>query len=373
MSSAYSLEKLVSAEPGVLIDNKIIIFDSYDFPNATTAFSLDLSKDWTTFTPEFTEIGNLVSAPLFFLTAFSAQKKDSHSVIYAFGGRIPINGNFSDYTYTKDFYEIDVNTSSFSFSPLNSLPQARSSMSSVSDDKGKLYIWGGYTHYIDKTMYIFDTFDSTWKQIPDQRQAYSSTFNDGKIYYIGGAYRNDKVVDIREILIYDTLNNTFPWSSKMATNKTTISNRIFHSAVLAPDNRSIIIFGGRKNFAYSTSRSIDVNLYDYLITLNLETFELSELKTLSKPSIYDIPTCHTAIIYNNFMIVALGSLVFVAIVICFIFIYRKKHRNEQFAINNNSNILQTQPNTAFGYTYAHNDPTTSYVSSLAFKPSSQSL
>ncbi|CAG8587302.1 623_t:CDS:2 [Ambispora gerdemannii] len=70
------------AEPGILINKKIIIFDSYDLPYVTTAFSLDLSKNWTT--------------------------------------------------------------------------------------------------------------------VPDQRNAYSSTFKDGKIYYIGDAYRTDEVADIRE-------------------------------------------------------------------------------------------------------------------------------------------------------------------------------
>ncbi|CAG8530636.1 10261_t:CDS:2 [Ambispora gerdemannii] len=474
VQSFYSSDEISGAETGILIDNKVIIFDSYDFRNATTAFSLDLSKNWTTFTPGFTAIDNLVSAPTFYFTAFSAQKKDNHSVIYAFGGRIPINGNFSNFNYTNKFYKIDVNPSSFSFSPLDSPLQARSSVQSVIDDQGKLYIWGGYTYISeDKAMYIFDTFDSTWNQIlpsgyvPDQRKLYTSTFKDGKIYYIGGAYRTSEVADIRQILIYDTLKNASPWSSMMATNKTEISNRIFHSAVLAPDNISIIIFGGMKEFYNSRNSSLDYTLYDYLITLNLEQFEFSELKTLNKLSIDDIPARHAAIIYNNFMIVAfgiyettnptrklvklldlsqkeynwvdkyiaptptpspppsspspprlttptsptppikiivistIGSLVFVvAIVIGFIFFYRKKHRNEQTAIN--SNILQTRPNTVlfpnipvivdqqntnpntpeiicqqtttqvpFGYPYAHNDPRTSYGHSLAFKPSSQ--
>ncbi|CAG8626044.1 5644_t:CDS:2, partial [Ambispora gerdemannii] len=308
MSSASYLEEIPRAEPGLLIDNKIIIFDSLDFLTTHT-FSFDLSKDWDTSTPEFIKIDNSGSAPMFYLTAFSAQKKDNHSVIYAFGGGIPNNGNRSDLIVTDDFYKIDVSTSPFSFLRVDSSLQARSSLSSVIDDKGKLYIWGGNTQYIDKTMYIFDTFGSTWNQIlpssgyvPDQRKRYSSTFNDGKIYYIGGTYLNHEVADIRQILIYDTSNKNSPWSLKTATNETKISNRLDHAAVLAPDNRSIIIFSGITTLNYS----LDYRLSDYLITLNLETFELSELKTLNQPSFYDIPFRSTAIIYNNFMIVAFG-------------------------------------------------------------------
>ncbi|CAG8490269.1 806_t:CDS:2 [Ambispora gerdemannii] len=300
VKSFYSSNEIYSADPGVLIDEKIIVFDSYDFTNATITFYLDLSKNWTTSEPEFKEISNSDSAPKFYLTAFSAQKKDDHSLIYAFGGKIPNKGNISDLIATDGFYKIDVSTTPFSFSPLGSPLEARCCMSSVIDNKGKLYIWGGLTNRIDKTMYIFDTFGSRWKQIlpssgyvPDQRKVYSSTFLDGKIYYVGGAYRTDKVVDIREILIYDTSNEVSPWSLKTATNKTKISNRFAHSAVL--------------EFPSLRNSSLDYNLYDYLITLNFETFGLSELNTLNEPSIADIPYYSTAIVYNNYMIVAFGA------------------------------------------------------------------
>ncbi|CAG8559415.1 13315_t:CDS:2 [Ambispora gerdemannii] len=356
MSSAqlsFSPEEIKNAGAGVLIDNKIIIFDSIDFTN-THAFSLDLSKDWTTTTPEFT-IYNLVSAPTFITTAFSAQIKGDHAVIYAFGGNIPKNGNFSDLIYTNDFYKIDVNTSPFSFLRVDSgdiAPKARAS--SVIDEKGKLYIWGGITALdeyttVDKYMYIFDTFDSTWRKIlpsyvPAQRSQYTSTLKDGKIYYIGGFY-SDHIdyakADIRQILIYDTLNDTSPWSLKTATNKTNISDRFGHSAVLAPDNRSIIIFGGLKVFSDTRTGSPDEDIKDYLITLDLETFELSELKTQNKLNIDDIPGGHTGVIYNNFLIVTFGA-------------YPTKsvtRKNQQTAIHNNR--LQTQPNTVL----SHNIPT----------------
>ncbi|CAG8552539.1 13647_t:CDS:2 [Ambispora gerdemannii] len=80
MSGAYSPEEL-NAEPGVLIDNKIITFDSYDFSN-THALTLDLSKDLTTSTPEFTDIDQR--------SDYSSTFKESK--IYYIGGTSRNNG-----------------------------------------------------------------------------------------------------------------------------------------------------------------------------------------------------------------------------------------------------------------------------------------
>ncbi|CAG8655431.1 10481_t:CDS:2 [Ambispora gerdemannii] len=245
-------------------------------------------------------------------------------------------------------------------------------------------------------MHIFDTFGSTWNQIlpfssyvPDQRKVCSSTFKDGKIYYVGGVYQTDKVIDIREILIYDTSNENSPWSLKIATNITNISNRFFHSAVL--DN--IIIFGGTKEFSDSRNSSLDYTLNDYLISLNLETFELSELKTLNKPSIYDIPyitpieppTPPSPTPPIKIIIISIiGSPVFiVAIVTGFIFIAKNveiiicKLNQPNTALSHNTPVNQHTTtfdhNTTFSHvtvipqidTFDHNDP--NYNSTLAFK------
>ncbi|CAG8537542.1 8671_t:CDS:2, partial [Ambispora gerdemannii] len=214
-------------EPGIFIDNKIILFDSLDFGiNKTKTFSLDLSVNWTTLAPAFTKIGKPLKVLTFRRTAFSALKKNNRSLIYAFGGAIPVNE--SDWNLgiiVNDFYQIDVE--SFSISSVISegiTPSERCDLSSIFDDKGKLYIWGGYTRgaISDQAMHIFDTFDSTWNRIlpshvPIQRAFYSVTFRDGKIYYIGGTFANtDECVDIHEILIYDTLNtNDNPWTIRL--------------------------------------------------------------------------------------------------------------------------------------------------------------
>ncbi|CAG8679998.1 12520_t:CDS:2, partial [Ambispora gerdemannii] len=129
-----------------------------------------------------------------------------------------------------------------------------------------------------QTMYIFDTFDSTWNQIlpfnvPAQRAFYSVNFKDDKIYYIGGIVANLKYpicVDIHEVLIYDTLDTNDPWTIRKATNNSYINNRYLHSAVLASDNQSIILYGGSLSNESGIPR-------DYLVTLNLQTFEFSEL------------------------------------------------------------------------------------------------
>ncbi|CAG8667480.1 9362_t:CDS:2, partial [Ambispora gerdemannii] len=170
-------------------------------------------------------------------------------------------------------------------------PGARVNIDSIFDDKGKLYIWGGNSRGVtDQAMYIFDTFDSTWSRIlpsyvPEQRMAYSVTFKDGKIYFIGSTFSNiqdQKCVDIREIWIYDTLNtNNNPWTKKNAINTTYISNRYAHAAALAPSNQSIILYGG----IISNASGIPP---DYLITLDLQTFELSKLVTKHEPNIEDV-------------------------------------------------------------------------------------
>ncbi|CAG8580426.1 10153_t:CDS:2 [Ambispora gerdemannii] len=294
--SSYAPNGLRLAEHGTLIDNKIIFFDSADFGiNNTNAFSLDLSVNWTTSAPAFTKIDNLSNAPTFNYAAFSALKKNDRSLIYAFGGLIPTNNSdWTKGTPVSDFYKIDVTSYPISISSVSgNTPSARWALNSIFDDNGKLYIWGGETLATDQTMYIFDTFDSKWSQIlpsyvPAQRSQYSVTFNDDKLYFIGGVFANttgQKCVDIREILIYDTLNTENPWTIKNATNNTSISNRYAHSAALEPNRLNIILYGGSK----SNDSGVPP---DYLITLHLQTFEFSEIITPNKPSIEDSRLLH---------------------------------------------------------------------------------
>ncbi|CAG8480899.1 10508_t:CDS:2 [Ambispora gerdemannii] len=264
VQSFYSPDDLTQPEPGIFIDDKIILFDSFDVSiNKTNAFSLDLSKD-------------------------------NRSLIYAFGGLIPTNeSNWDRGNFVNDFYQIDVTSYPISISPVTfrgTLPSVRATLSSIFDDKGKLYIWGGKTlSATDQAMYIFDTFDATWSRtlpsyVPVQRYFYSVTYRDGKIYYIGCTFSNNTIcVDIREILIYDTLNTNNPWTIRKATTNGYINNRYLHSAVLASDNQSIILYGG----SLSNSSGIPS---DYLITLNLQTFEFSEFDTRNMPSTDDVST-----------------------------------------------------------------------------------
>ncbi|CAG8535185.1 1838_t:CDS:2, partial [Ambispora leptoticha] len=319
--SPYPPNELSRPEIGTFIDNKIIFFDSYDFGiNNTKAFFLDLSVNWTTSTPAFIKINDLFNVPMFDYTTFSALNKSGLSLIYAYGGLIPINFNsWNTGTFVSDFYKIDVTSYPFSISPVRAgsiSPGPRSNHNSIFDDKGKLYIWGGKTvakngSYInDQTMYIFDTFNSTWSQVlpsdaPDQRSSYSATFKDGKIYFIGGCFSNIPgciCVDIYEILVYDTLDINNPWTIKKATSDTSISyisGRYVHSAVLAPNNQSIILYGGLTSNASGIPP-------DYLISLDLQTFKFSMIVTKNESSIDDVSFRTTIVIYNNYMIACFG-------------------------------------------------------------------
>ncbi|CAG8577283.1 5845_t:CDS:2, partial [Ambispora leptoticha] len=223
----------------------------------------------------------------------------------------PYSNNWNNGTFINTFYKIDVTSYPVSISTVISTgttPSVRCSVSSIFDDTGKLYIWGGVAYVVDQAMYIFDTFTSTWSRIlpsyvPVQRWGYSVTLKDGKIYYIGGVIEglpNIKSADIREILIYDTLNaDNNPWTIKNATYNSNINDRYRHSAVLAPNNQSIILYGGSMSNASGVPP-------DYLITLDLQTFEISELVTKNGPNIVDVPAYFTSVIYNNYMIAYLG-------------------------------------------------------------------
>ncbi|CAG8666398.1 11173_t:CDS:2, partial [Ambispora gerdemannii] len=146
--NAY-LPDLAQPEPGIFIDNKIILFDSYNAGiGKTNAFSLDLSVNWTTSEPAFTQIGNTLNGLTFRRTAFNALKKNNRSLIYAFGGLIPTNANnWNRGNFSNDFYKIDVTSYPISISLIsgNTRPSVRCALSSIFDEKGKLYIWGGNT------------------------------------------------------------------------------------------------------------------------------------------------------------------------------------------------------------------------------------
>ncbi|CAG8433675.1 11259_t:CDS:2, partial [Ambispora gerdemannii] len=297
--SSYPPNNLTASERGTLVDNKIIFFDSADF-QLTHAFSLDLSVSWNISAPAFTNLEDL-RAPTFRYTAFSAFKRDSRTLIYAFGGLNPSkDDDWSQGTFIDDFYEIDITSHPILISKLpitsEGTPGARCFFTSVFDDKGKLYIWGGETRATtDKAMYIFDTSKSKWSRVfpssaPEQRSGYSVTFKDNKLYFIGGIFANkpdQKCVDIREILIYDTLDTNNPWTTQSATNNTYISDRYVHSAILAPDKQAIILYGGSLSGYSGVPR-------DYLLALDLQTFKFSVPVTQNEPKIDDVSDHPTA-------------------------------------------------------------------------------
>jgi len=73
--------------------------------------------------------------------------------------------------------------------------KSRSFMNAVGDDKGKMYLFGGFEEYdifYNNTMDIFDTINFSWSQgsklnAPSARYSYSATFlPNSQILYIGG-------------------------------------------------------------------------------------------------------------------------------------------------------------------------------------------
>ncbi|CAG8519080.1 12867_t:CDS:2 [Ambispora gerdemannii] len=125
---------------------------------------LDLSVNWTI-------IDNLFNAPTFNYATFSALKKNNRSLIYVFGGLIPTNeSDWNKGTYVNSFYQIDVTSYTISISSVTSggaLPARHISVSSFLMTKEN-FTSGLKTvnETTDQTMYIYDTFDSTWDRAP---------------------------------------------------------------------------------------------------------------------------------------------------------------------------------------------------------------
>ncbi|RIB26373.1 hypothetical protein C2G38_265772 [Gigaspora rosea] len=102
---------------------------------------------------------------------------------------------------------------------------------------------------------------------------------------------------MNEIYIFDTIASA--WSQKSALGN--IDPRVGHTAILAPDNYTIVIFGGTQGYVLRQSTSYPTFV---LLDVKSEPFQYSSPQTTGKappPLSY-----HTATLYQNYMIVAFG-------------------------------------------------------------------
>ncbi|CAG8664480.1 7241_t:CDS:2, partial [Ambispora gerdemannii] len=236
-----------------------------------------------------------------------------HSIIYLYGG---LKANNEVWQLANNSYSIDVKNSPLWTEkeiPLETGPAGRRSMTSIIDKAGIMYVFGGSNQTIngvtrgnyDRTMYKFDTATGLWSQAPLRTSGIDSTtlpgfdysatlLDDGKNIYIGGQLANGVYLDMNKIWSYNTINDQ--WTLNRAGG-ISVTARASHSAVLANDRTSIIIYGG-----WGEPNPITDD--QALIILDTTTW------TWSKPSITNPSLtrhAHTATLYKNYMIVAFGA------------------------------------------------------------------
>ncbi|CAG8590588.1 4840_t:CDS:2 [Ambispora leptoticha] len=221
------------------------------------------------------------------------------NITYIFGGT---DASQSSLPEVNTLYEIKpLNDTSLSWTTSSpkqgdTWPSARDGIFPIIDNLSRIFVWGGRnTGQDNTTTYIFES--NSWKSYklantPNPRSSYSATLlNDGRIIYIGGISRSPYPdVDFLEILIFDT--TKLEWNSQ-------IKNRLGHSALLHLDSISIIMYGG---LYYPTGV---IPNSDSIWILNTTTWTWFR-PSVNSLSYTNVTRSHTAIMYNGYMIIALG-------------------------------------------------------------------
>ncbi|KAF0446066.1 galactose oxidase [Gigaspora margarita] len=322
------------------IKNSIRVYNLSD-----EVFSLSLSSQFSTSNPSYADISDTSARMKFGSEKGTAVLGGPSGVnVYLIGGvqqnltRLNEIDNKSNITsnQTLTIEEINktynmTNQSVFFYQPygkswLNLLdqkgtpPTRRRSTSTVINQKGIIYIFGGRSQvdtgspificYND--LYTFDTVLLSWNQInvanvPSPRSHSAPVLlPNGKILYIGGVSQTQPgvdadLIDMNEIPVFDTISST--WSYKYASRSILVQPRLAHTATLLSDNNEIIIIGGNSNYhlQFTTVSPIFLSL-----NIAKEPYEYSELITSGdKPPPLAF---HTANLYQNYLIIAFGNI-----------------------------------------------------------------
>ncbi|CAG8435909.1 6892_t:CDS:2 [Diversispora eburnea] len=185
--------------------------------------------------------------------AFSSFGGFDDSTIFLIGGNRSIRYHY----YVSSF-----NTKTFVWSHV-SIDQSnllwQRNMQGVTNDKGEIYVYGGWTldtNSSSNKLNILDTVNLKWMTGPNSQVGHfghtATLLSNGIIVIIGGNV-NDKC-RLNKIWLYNT--NKSDWSS-MNTQGILLSNRIHHSAVLTKNDR-IIVYGGIKDDTNATDPDLVV-------------------------------------------------------------------------------------------------------------------
>ncbi|CAG8504905.1 12211_t:CDS:2 [Ambispora gerdemannii] len=272
----------------------------------TDLFYLDLSTNFSSSVPAFMNTNKT-------LANFNGNSFGTTTVggkngwtIFLYGGQIPQSNNSlsSPNDQSGDVYELDPSTNTESLARLDftgPLPDGRDNTKAAMDSSGLIYIWGGFN--TDRALWICDTTALKWTNStpsfnPKSRGDYSVTLlPDGRLIYIGGALTRNasSFTDINQIWEYNT--NVNIWINYTAKGAN-ITNRARHSAVLAPDGYSIIVYGGVSPTPLSLQNS--------LVVMDTRSFTWVFPGVKNRPPTI-IPSHHTATMIGDIMVVAFGS------------------------------------------------------------------
>ncbi|RIA94431.1 hypothetical protein C1645_818055 [Glomus cerebriforme] len=298
-----------------LIDDKLWFFGGGTMINGILSptgdvFYIDLTKPF-----DYANVQYVAKAASPFSCAWcqSAIGNNQSKILFFAGVMIiPDSSTLTD----SIVYSFDIKTQTWSTPSMTGMiPSRRRELQPVSDQNGKIYMFGGgsdmtQTIQIFATMNILDSVSYIWTtgsqlNSPLPRIDYTATLlPNGNIIYIGGSQSNLNVihfdnVNMNEIDMYNTITGT--WTSTMATGAT-ITARTGHTAVLNKKGE-IIIYGG----VYSTSLvSSDPSIAVLNTTTNPYQWSIPSVNTseVNPPNLI----FHTANLVENYMIVAFGNL-----------------------------------------------------------------
>ncbi|CAG8811406.1 28432_t:CDS:2, partial [Gigaspora margarita] len=205
------------------------------------------------------------------------------------------------------------------------LPTRRRSTSTVINQKGIIYIFGGRSQvdtgspificYND--LYTFDTVLLSWNQInavdaPSPRShAAPVLLPNGKILYIGGVSQTQPgadadLINMNEIPVFDT--NSSTWSYKYANQSILVQPRIAHTATLMPNSNKIIIIGGN-------SKPAEINSRIYLLDIQCKAWVTTFAPNKSICSNVPSPSSGPGINVGMIASIIVGSIVAVAVIV----------------------------------------------------------
>jgi N-acetylneuraminic acid mutarotase len=217
----------------VLVENKLYFFGGEigGIFCSNEVFYLDVSQPFNIQAPLWNDITPNAGIP--FRSCWgtaSLSNINNEQTIYLFGGATNDIATNED-NFMSIIYSFNLSSLTWNIPTVRGMqPERRRQISSVSDNTGKLYIFGGATDGVTGSkvtkffndMNIFNTVELSWsisKSPLTARVSYTATLlSNGVIVYIGGYDTASITIDVSQIALYDTKTTT--WSNKVRMSNT---------------------------------------------------------------------------------------------------------------------------------------------------------